>query len=198
MRLHSKSDWRDALKGRQKAQPNSAVSAGDRVMLLSDTSDLLLEALLAVMHCGAIAVPISTRWSIQEVAAAVRKCQPKIIFCEPCLAHLLQREHNYSIALLVMLWMTGLCSSLLSSSIFDCTHLLMTRCHCMRSALMMQQFNLDGTQLLHLLHRAGQQRYPRCSSNQEQARLLHTQKTSLLLVRVPPLPHLGQEGRMSR
>ena len=77
-------------------------NAGDKVLLLSETSDFFLEAMLAIMHCGAIAVPISTRWTSQEICAAVQSCQPVSIFCEPAKAHLLEGHHDKTTMVLLV------------------------------------------------------------------------------------------------
>lgn len=79
------------------------------MLLLSDTSDFLLEAMLAVMHSGGIAVPINTRWSNQEIRGAVQRCQPKLIFCELAKMHLLEGQHDsYKIICLVILQAFGI------------------------------------------------------------------------------------------
>ena len=73
------------------------------MLLLSETSDFFLEAMLATMHCGAVAVPISTRWSRQEICAAMQKCQPVSIFCDPAKVHLLEDQQTKKMVLLVVL-----------------------------------------------------------------------------------------------
>lgn len=46
---------------------------GDRVVVLSRTHDQCLEAILAIMAIGAIAVPLNWRWSKKELADAIEK-----------------------------------------------------------------------------------------------------------------------------
>ena len=58
--------------------------------------------MLAVMHCGAIAVPISTRWTKQEISAAVQSCKPKLIFCDSASLSLLGSDHESYVVFLVM------------------------------------------------------------------------------------------------
>ena len=63
-------------------------ATGDRIGFLSHTSKHLLEAILATLHCGAVAVPFNTRWTKQEINSAVQKCRPAMIICEAALLYL--------------------------------------------------------------------------------------------------------------
>lgn len=62
---------------------------GQRVLLLSRNTDLLLEALVAILACGAVAVPLNVRWKAKEVTSAMLLCQPTLVLCEPCFLALL-------------------------------------------------------------------------------------------------------------
>ena len=60
-------------------------------MLLASNSDYLCEALLAVAAAGAIATPLNTRWTAQEVAAAIQLSSPNLVICEAAFYQLLER-----------------------------------------------------------------------------------------------------------
>src|SRR5207244_2939014 len=47
---------------------------GDRLALLAHNSDLYLDLLLAVWWAGGVITPLNTRWSIPEIAYALRDC----------------------------------------------------------------------------------------------------------------------------
>ena len=46
-----------------------------------------MQAFLAVAACGAIAVPINLRWSIEEAAAALTGVAAELLFVDADLAH---------------------------------------------------------------------------------------------------------------
>lgn len=53
--------------------------------LISANSAPMLEALLAIMGLGAVAVPLNTRWTPREVAAAFRLAAPALVLVEQSL-----------------------------------------------------------------------------------------------------------------
>ena len=55
---------------------------GSRVMLIGFSSDHFIEALLAIMDAGGIAVPINYRWSAVEVAEAIRQTRPVLLMVD--------------------------------------------------------------------------------------------------------------------
>ncbi|GAX82170.1 hypothetical protein CEUSTIGMA_g9598.t1 [Chlamydomonas eustigma] len=57
-------------------------------MLLGASSDLYIEALLASLDCGGIAVPINFRWSASDVAHAVQIAEPSIILFDDAFSDL--------------------------------------------------------------------------------------------------------------
>ena len=61
------------------------------MVLLSRNTDFFVEALIAVLTCGAVAVPLNVKWTAKEVSAALELCQPVIILCEPRYFALLQK-----------------------------------------------------------------------------------------------------------
>ena len=69
----------------------TTMNAGDRIVLLANNSDYLCEALLAVAAAGAIATPLNTRWTAQEVAAATQLSSPILVICEAAFYQLLER-----------------------------------------------------------------------------------------------------------
>ena len=58
------------------------VGCGEVVLLALDSTDLLLEALLAVTAAGAIAAPINLRWSLSEAAQAAQLCQARALLVD--------------------------------------------------------------------------------------------------------------------
>jgi long-chain acyl-CoA synthetase len=48
---------------------------GERLALLAQNSDRLIELLLAAWWCGLVACPLNTRWSPQEIAYALQDCE---------------------------------------------------------------------------------------------------------------------------
>lgn len=64
------------------------VQTGDRVALLKGNSAGFVIATYAVMHLGAVLVPISTRESAPGVSFIVNQCGAKVIICDQTLAHL--------------------------------------------------------------------------------------------------------------
>ena len=74
-----------------QAWPYTTMNAGDTVVLLASNSDYLCEALLAVAAVGAIATPLNTRWTTQEVAAAIQLSSPGLVICETAFYQLLEQ-----------------------------------------------------------------------------------------------------------
>ena len=64
-------------------------SSGDRVALVSANCGPLLEAILAILGLGAVAVPLNTRWNPQEVSAALSLCAPVLVLVQQDLHGLL-------------------------------------------------------------------------------------------------------------
>lgn len=58
------------------------VHVGSRVMLLGFSSEHYIEAMLAILDAGGIAVPINYRWSAAEVAEAIRQTQPVLLMVD--------------------------------------------------------------------------------------------------------------------
>ncbi len=75
--------WEDSRK-RLQSSSTAALHTLDIQVLHA------MQAFLAVAACGAIAVPINLRWSIQEAAAALNGVAAKLVFVDADLAQ------NYS------------------------------------------------------------------------------------------------------
>ena len=67
----------------------SLCSSGDRVALISANCGPLLEAIIAILSLGAVAVPLNTRWTPQEVSAALHICAPVLMLVQQDLHGLL-------------------------------------------------------------------------------------------------------------
>lgn len=56
------------------------INPGDRIAVLGQNSDRILELFVAVPWCGAVIVPLNPRWSPRETLLAILDCQPRAIF----------------------------------------------------------------------------------------------------------------------
>lgn len=55
------------------------VAPGDRVAILALNADRYLEFYLAIWWAGAVANPVNTRWSVQEIAFSLRDCATRVL-----------------------------------------------------------------------------------------------------------------------
>jgi long-chain acyl-CoA synthetase len=58
------------------------VAAGDRVAMLAQNSDRYLEYFQAVWWAGAVANPVNTRWSVQEIAYSLVDCDSRVLIVD--------------------------------------------------------------------------------------------------------------------
>ncbi|MBL4955137.1 AMP-binding protein, partial [Neobacillus sp. YIM B02564] len=58
------------------------VAAGDRVAMLAQNSDRYLEYFQAVWWAGAVANPVNTRWSVQEIAYSLADCDSRVLIVD--------------------------------------------------------------------------------------------------------------------
>ena len=58
------------------------VGAGDRVAMLSLNSDRYVEYFLAAWWAGAVANPVNTRWSVQEIAYSLVDCDSRVLIVD--------------------------------------------------------------------------------------------------------------------
>lgn len=58
------------------------VEPGDRVAILAMNSADYLEALYAIARAGAVSVPLNTRWSVEETAAALLDFTPRLLIVD--------------------------------------------------------------------------------------------------------------------
>src|SRR6266567_4633018 len=76
-------DWSGRLTHRAWAVAQGLISAGVRpgetVAILSGNSIFSAEAILGAMAAGAIAVPLSWRWSPPELEHALNDCKAEVV-----------------------------------------------------------------------------------------------------------------------
>jgi fatty-acyl-CoA synthase len=70
------------------ALERAGVAPGDRVVFLTPNVPELLVAHFAVLRARAALVAVNTRLSAGEVGYILEHCEPKLVFCDPELAHL--------------------------------------------------------------------------------------------------------------
>ena len=58
------------------------VNAGDRVAMLAQNSDRYIEYFYAVWWAGAVANPVNTRWSAQEIAYSLVDCDSRVLIVD--------------------------------------------------------------------------------------------------------------------
>jgi long-chain acyl-CoA synthetase len=58
------------------------VNAGDRVAMLAQNSDRYIEYFHAVWWAGAVANPVNTRWSVQEIAYSLVDCDSRVLIVD--------------------------------------------------------------------------------------------------------------------
>jgi long-chain acyl-CoA synthetase len=58
------------------------VNAGDRVAMLAQNSDRYIEYFQAVWWAGAVANPVNTRWSVQEIAYSLVDCDSRVLIVD--------------------------------------------------------------------------------------------------------------------
>lgn len=78
--------WRDvksASEAMARALVGAGIGRGDRVALLGANSAHFIEAIFAIARIGAIAAPLNTRLTAQEMASQVRDAEPKLLLTDP-------------------------------------------------------------------------------------------------------------------
>jgi long-chain acyl-CoA synthetase len=68
------------------------VRGGDRIAIVLENRLEWVVAFLGCLWLGAVAVPVNTRWSRQEVSAALGDCDPTLVLTEPRLRKSIGRE----------------------------------------------------------------------------------------------------------
>jgi long-chain acyl-CoA synthetase len=58
------------------------VNAGDRVAMLAQNSDRYIEYFQAAWWAGAVANPVNTRWSVQEIAYSLVDCDSRVLIVD--------------------------------------------------------------------------------------------------------------------
>ena len=59
------------------------IAPGDRCAILADNDAEWCAAYLGILRLGAVAVPLDTHYSAKQIAALVRDCIARLIFCSP-------------------------------------------------------------------------------------------------------------------
>lgn len=73
---------------------DAGVAVGDRVAALAPSSPELVAAMLGAYRCGAIWVPINTRYREAEVAHIVQDCEPRLVLADDALRDRVPKHAN--------------------------------------------------------------------------------------------------------
>lgn len=79
-------NWREvALRTRRIAGvlQSLGVAPGDRVALLAPNGELFVDFLFGSLWAGAVACPINTRWTADEIAYALADCGAEVLIVDP-------------------------------------------------------------------------------------------------------------------
>ena len=85
-------NWREvAARTRRVAGALAAlgVAPGDRVALLAPNGDLFVDFLFGSLWAGAVACPVNTRWTANEIGYALADCGAEVLIADPSFAPML-------------------------------------------------------------------------------------------------------------
>ena len=81
--------WREtraAMEGLAQKLVGAGVARGDRVALLAANSERFIHALFAIARIGAIAAPLNTRLTLDEMAGQISNAEPAILLTDATFA----------------------------------------------------------------------------------------------------------------